>query len=60
MAFKDCSISNMKVGSDFVPLAEDDSFTVQENSVLEVLEKNMDTFKTSAGWSVFSQITALE
>lgn len=59
-AFKDCSISNMQVGSDFVPLAEDDSFTVQENSVLEVLEKNMDTFKTSAGWSVFSQITALE
>lgn len=60
MAFKDCSISNMKVGSDFVPLAEDDSFTVQENSVLEVLEKNMGTFKTSSGWSVFSQITPLE
>ena len=60
MAFKDCSISGMKVGSDLVPLAEEDSFTVQENSVLEVLEKNMNTFKTAAGWSVFSQITALK
>ena len=59
-AFKDCVISQMKLGCDYVPIIADETFTVGENSILEVLEDNVDIFKTSTGWNVFSKIIAME